>query len=212
MPKKYKGVFIVLEGPDKSGKSTQAQTLGKYFHSLGREVVWTREPGGTPFAEAIRALLLNPLHTVSPIAELLLYEASRAQHVQEKILPALKAGKIVLCERFTMSSLAYQGYGRGFSISVIEKLNRIATQGLEPDLTVIFDIPEKYFVERCRKKAADRLELEPAQFRERVRRGYRELGKKHSGAVLLVDGKKPLAAVQSRIRREIDRLLRKDCL
>ena len=191
------GFFITLEGPDKTGKSTQAGFLVKHLEKLGFSVVWTREPGGTPFAEAIRAALLNPEHKVSATAELLLYEASRAQHVGEKILPALKAGKIVVCERFTMSTLAYQGYGRGMPLSEIEKLNRLASGGLKPDLTFVFDMDDSEFSRRLSKKRSDRLELEPAEFRLRVQKGYRELAKK-TGAVI-VDAGKPASQVREYI-------------
>jgi len=191
------GFFITLEGPDKTGKSTQAGFLVKHLEKLGFSVVWTREPGGTPFAEAIRAALLNPEHKVSAMAELLLYEASRAQHVGEKILPALKAGKIVVCERFTMSTLAYQGYGRGMPLSEIEKLNRLASGGLKPDLTFVFDMDDSEFSRRLSKKRSDRLELEPAEFRLRVQKGYRELAKK-TGAVI-VDAGKPASQVREYI-------------
>ncbi|MGN1058631.1 MAG: dTMP kinase, partial [Candidatus Avelusimicrobium sp.] len=108
-----KGKFIVLEGPDRCGKSTQAKMLVNHLIALGKEVVLTREPGGTPTAEKIRQIVLEPGLDIRPMAELFLYEASRAQHTQEKILPALNEGKIVICERYTMSTCAYQGYGRG---------------------------------------------------------------------------------------------------
>ena len=204
MEKNYPGVFIVLEGPDKSGKSTQAQAIIRRLNKMGKTTVWTREPGGTPLAEAIRAALLNPVNTVDPMAELLLYEASRAQHVAEKILPALKEGKVVLCERFTMSTAAYQGYGRGISLKTIDRLNAIATGGLKPDLTLVFDIPEKQFQERSRKKPHDRLEMEAPEFRARVRQGYRELSKITPGAVK-INAEKPLLDVRQAIFKAIDR-------
>jgi dTMP kinase len=207
MAKKYPGVFIVLEGPDKSGKSTQAQAIIKRLNKSGRETVWTREPGGTPLAEAVRAALLNPVNTVDPMAELLLYEASRAQHVAEKIIPALKAGKVVLCERFTMSTEAYQGYGRGLSLATIKRLNDIATGGLTPDATFVFDIPEEQFNMRSRKRPHDRLELEPTEFRTRVRRGYRELSKTTPGAIR-INAAKPLLEVREDIFKALDRTIK----
>ncbi|MFA5162162.1 MAG: dTMP kinase [Elusimicrobiales bacterium] len=201
-----KGLFIVLEGPDRTGKSTQSGPLVEYLRGLGRNVVLTREPGGTKLAEAVRSVILNPRQRICPLAELLLYEASRAQHVQEKILPALKAGCIVISERFTMSTAAYQGYGRGLDLKTIDRLNKIATAGLEPDLTVVLDMPESFFGKRRRREAPDRLERENAKFRARVRRGYRELARKTRRAVL-ADAALPPDEVQSAIRRAVDKLL-----
>ena len=117
-----RGKFIVLEGPDRCGKSTQAKLLYNYLIAKGFDVVLTREPGGTPTAEKIRQIVLEPQLDVRPMAELLLYEASRAQHTQEKILPALQEGKMVICERYTMSTCAYQGYARGIDLDVIHTI------------------------------------------------------------------------------------------
>lgn len=190
------GAFIVLEGPDKSGKSTQATLLAKALRRRGRTVVHTREPGGTRFAESVRRLVLSPSYRVAPLAELLLYEAARAQHVSEKVAPALKEGKMVLCERYTMATLAYQGYGRGLPLPLIRTLNRIATGGLEPDLTVLLDVPEAAFASRPRR-GTDRLELESAAFRRRVRNGYRRLARGARAA--LVDGTRSVEAVHAEL-------------
>ncbi len=170
-----KGKFIVLEGPDRCGKSTQAKLLVNHLTSLGKDVILTREPGGTPTAEQIRKIVLQPGLDVRPMAELFLYEASRAQHTQEKILPALEAGKIVICERYTMSTAAYQGYGRGIDLDMIDTLNRIATLETKPDLTLVFLMSDKYFVKRGEYLFSDRLEQEDAAFRQKMRKGYLDL-------------------------------------
>ncbi len=183
--KKTKGLFIVFEGPDRTGKSTQSALLIKKLSELGREVVHTREPGGTPCAEAIRRMVLDPAYKVLPMAELLLYEASRAQHTGEKILPALQAGKVVLCERYAMSSVAYQCGGRGLSEKTVNTLNEIATGGLHPDLTIVFSMPDSNFTTRGRHLKADRLEMEGGDFRSRVRKAYARLARTTRGAVLL---------------------------
>ncbi|HEY8463807.1 MAG TPA: dTMP kinase, partial [Bacillota bacterium] len=134
------GYFITLEGPDGSGKSTQARLLAEYLQKSGREIILTREPGGTPLAEEIRKLILTPTaETLEPMTEILLYTASRAQHVARIIKPALAAGKVVICERFIDSSLAYQGYGLGWSLDLIKTINRLAIGDCRPDLTFLLD-------------------------------------------------------------------------
>ena len=182
-----RGVFIVLEGPDKSGKSTQARLLAEALLRAGRQVLHTREPGGTAFAEAIRSLLLDPSHRIHPLAELLLYEAARAQHTEEVLRPALAAGKVVVCERYTLATLAYQGHGRGLSLPLARALNRIATGGLRPGLTIVLDVPDSAFRRRDPTRAHDRLERAPAAFRRRVRAGYRSLARTEP-RTRLVDG------------------------
>jgi dTMP kinase len=202
-----RGIFVVLEGPDKSGKSTQARLLARYLARRRRRLLHTREPGGTSFAEAIRRILLHPSHRVDPLAELLLYEAARAQHTSEKLLPALKQGKVVLCERYTAATLAYQGYARGIPLPLIRALNRIATGGLKPDLTLILDIPESEFGARPRRRRADRLEREPSEFRRRVREGYRALARKEP-RFALINGRLPAADVHREIVRRVEKVLR----
>ncbi len=200
-----RGTFIVLEGPDKSGKSTQAEMLVRRLRSLKRPVVHTREPGGTSFAEAIRRILLDTKHEVDPLAELLLYEAARAQHTSRKLLPALAAGKLVLCERYTLATLAYQGYARNLPLSLVRRLNAIATNGLKPDLTIVLDIPESEFGSRKRARH-DRLERESSLFRRRVRRGYRALAQSEPNVVLL-NGRRPRLELQELICKRVEGLL-----
>ncbi|MBR4355890.1 MAG: dTMP kinase [Elusimicrobiaceae bacterium] len=194
-----KGKFIVLEGPDRCGKSTQAKLLLNYLIEQGNDVILTREPGGTPTAERMRQIVLEPGLEITPMAELFLYEASRAQHTQEKILPALKAGKTVLCERYTMSTCAYQGYGRGIDLKTIQTLNRIATLGTVPDLTLVFLMSDKYFTERGEYLFSDRLEQEDLAFRQKMRQGYLDMIARTPNAYL-VDADKNIADIQTQVR------------
>ena len=195
-----KGKFIVLEGPDRCGKSTQAKLLYNRLVKCGHEVVLTREPGGTPTAERIRQLVLEPGLDIRPMAELMLYEASRAQHTQEKILPALEAGKTVICERYTMSTCAYQGYGRGIDLKVIEALNQEASLHLQPDLTLVFLMSDKYFTERGEYLFSDRLEQEDVAFRQKMRPGYLEMVKTTPNAYL-VDADRNIDEIQNQVRQ-----------
>ena len=201
-----KGAFIVLEGPDKSGKSTQAGLIARYLRLKKIPFIHTREPGGTSFAEAIRRILLKPGPQVDPVAELLLYEAARAQHTREKLLPALQAGKAVLCERYTLATLAYQGYARGLSLPLIRNLNFIATQGLKPDITFLLDIPESSFDSREQNRRHDRLEQEPRRFRRQVRAGYLAAARKDPKIVLL-NGRLDVKEVHRRMLKILDPLL-----
>ena len=197
-----KGKFIVLEGPDRCGKSTQAKMLVNYLIAQGKDVILTREPGGTETAEQIRQIVLQPGLDVRPMTELLLYEASRAQHTQEKIIPALEEGKIVICERYTMSTCAYQGYGRGIDLKIIDTLNKIATLNTTPDLTLVFLMSDKYFVERGEYLFDDRLEQEDRAFRQKMRTGYLEMLASTPNAYL-IDADKNIQAVQAEVRKLI---------
>ncbi len=197
-----KGKFIVLEGPDRCGKSTQAKMLVNYLIAQGKDVILTREPGGTETAEQIRQIVLQPGLDVRPMTELLLYEASRAQHTQEKIIPALEEGKIVICERYTMSTCAYQGYGRGIDLKIIDTLNQIATLNTVPDLTLVFLMSDKYFVERGEYLFDDRLEQEDRAFRQKMRTGYLEMLASTPNAYL-IDADKNIQAVQAEVRKLI---------
>jgi len=205
--KRRRGRFIVLEGPDKSGKSTQARLLAGYLRRQKILFLHTREPGGTRLAEAVRHILLDPRQAVDPLAELFLYEAARAQHTREKILPALSRGWWVLSERYSLATLAYQGCGRRLPLPMIRTLDGIATWGLKPDLTVVLDIPESEFSSRDRFRKLDRLERESLRFRLRVREGYRRLACQEPGCVLL-NGRRPLAEVHEEIVRRVEKLRR----
>jgi dTMP kinase len=201
-----RGLFLVLEGPDKSGKSTQARLLVEELKAAGHDVVHTREPGGTSFAEEVRTILLDPKHSVQPLAELLLYEAARAQHTEELLKPALREGKVVVCERYTLSTVVYQGYGRGLDLKVVDAANRLATGGLTPDLTFVIEIPDSEFSSRDAERAHDRLEREPESFRGRVRRGYRMIAQRQG--VVALDGRKPVEDIRREIRKKLEPFLR----
>lgn len=191
-----KGKFIVFEGPDRGGKSTQALLLVKFLKRLGHKVVSTREPGGDEVAEKIRKILLDPKNKVSPMTELMLYEASRAQHTQNVIIPALESGASVVCERYTLSTCAYQGYGRGIDMDVINKLNDIATLNVKPDLNLVFIMSDKYFTQRGENLTSDRLEQEAESFRMKMRQGYTELAQKVPNTTL-IDADKPVELVHA---------------
>jgi len=184
---KQDGLFISLEGPEGSGKTTQARLLAEYLSKNGIDVVKTREPGGVSIAEQLREMLLNPDNIISPRAELLLYAAGRAQHTEELIIPALKEGKYVICERYVHASIAYQGYGRGLDLGLIMELNRVATNGIWPDLTVILDTDVEKGLERVKQvsKEFDRLESENISFHRKVREGYMELAKQDPDIVVI---------------------------
>lgn len=184
-----RGKLITFEGIDGCGKTTQLRLLERVLTSRNIPFVSTREPGGTDLGKTIRAALLNvSRQKVDPLAELLLYSADRAQHVREVVLPNLEAGTLVLSDRFYDATVAYQGYGRGFDLSLIKQLNDLATGGLKPDLTLLFDVDVKTGMERTHWRGsdaetvseeaqADRLDLEPGDFHETVRLAYLELAK-----------------------------------
>ena len=173
-----KGFFIVFEGADGSGKSTQLRLLAEYLEGLGLSVLRTREPGGCEVSEKIRDILLDSNNQMTAVTEALLYAAARAEHVQQVIKPALEENKIVLCDRFLLSSLAYQGYGRQLGVETVKQINEIAVSGCLPDITVFINVaPEKAFKRMNEHKEHDRLEREDMSFHERVFHGYTELSK-----------------------------------
>lgn len=199
--RKYPGIFITLEGPEGAGKTTQLKLLCRQLEDLGHECVVTRDPGGTALGKPIRRLLLNCTTPVLPVAELLLYEADRAQNVAEVIVPGLTAGKIVFCDRYIDSSLAYQGYGRGIDLALIENLNNIATGGLMPERTILFDIDSSEGLSRLHPSGHDRLESEAIEFHQKVRSGYLELAKKDPERWRVLDAGGPMSMVQDEFRR-----------
>ncbi|MGH9010356.1 MAG: dTMP kinase [Acidimicrobiia bacterium] len=190
-----RGVFVVLEGGDGCGKSTQAQTLVARLRDLGREVVATREPGATEAGAAIRSLVLGG-GDLDSRAEALLIAADRAEHVAEVIRPALERGAVVVSDRYIPSSLAYQGVARGLGVDEIARLSEWATGGLQPDLVVVFDVPAGD-AERRRAAPQDRMEREPAEFRARVNHAYRDLADRFGW--LLVDGTAPIEEVADQV-------------
>ncbi len=209
------GLFITFEGGEGSGKTTQLKALLTHLRSTGRDAVETRDPGGTPIGKQIRGLLLDRENTrMGPATELLLYEASRAQLVHEVIRPALAAGRIVLCDRFTDSTVAYQGYGRGLDLTLIARLNALATEGLRPDLTFLLDLDPGVGLARAtrrvteRQERHDRIEAEVLAFHQRVRTGYRAIAAADSERVILLDASRGMSEIEGHIRRRVDGLLR----
>lgn len=201
MPENYTGTFVTLEGPEGAGKTTQLKQLSKQLDILGIDHIVTRDPGGTPLGRQIRRILLNPENPVNPMTELLLYQADRAQHVGEVIMPALKEGKLVLCDRYTDSTMAYQGYARGIDFGVIEDLNQVATGGLKPELTILFDLESSEGLSRLHPGGHDRLEREAIEFHHKVRDGYHQLAKKEPERWKTIDASKPMTTVQTELRR-----------
>ncbi|MEY3545544.1 MAG: hypothetical protein RLZZ106_1978 [Cyanobacteriota bacterium] len=210
-----RGRFLVLEGIDGCGKTTQIQHLRQWLPSsglmpAGAELVVTREPGGTELGRALRELLLHPPGAAAPCstAELLLYAADRAQHVQELIRPALEAGHWVLSDRFSGSTAAYQGYGRGLSLPLIEQLSLIACRGLQPDLTLLLDVPLAESLRRRGHRPADRIEASGEAFLARVCAGFVALAAQPGWQRL--DGTQPAAQVSAALQAAISQCCRAD--
>ncbi len=203
---RHKGYFLTFEGTEGSGKSTQIRLAAGYLRRLGYRVVLLREPGGTRVSEAIRRILLHrDFDAMTPEADLLHYLAARAQLVREKILPALKQGTVVICDRFEDSTLAYQGYGRGFSLKQIETVSREIVRGTcVPDLTVVLDIDPRAGMKRGGRE--DRMEKQAMSFHRRVRRGFLCLARRRPQRFLIVDATRSKQAVSTDIRRRLSRV------
>ncbi|TAL25098.1 MAG: dTMP kinase, partial [Nitrospirae bacterium] len=187
-----KGIFISLEGIEGTGKSTQAKLLSKHLSKKRYKPVLTQEPGGTLISNRIRKVLLSTKHDkMDYMAELLLYNAARIQHIKEKIVPSLNIGKVVITDRFSDSTIAYQGYGRGISLKLIDALDRIATGGMRPDLTILLDLDVETGLMRNRHiNKVDRLELEDVEFHKKVREGFLELAAMEPERIKLVKASK----------------------
>ena len=201
--------FIVFEGPDGSGKSTQLELLAQYLREeLGKKVVTTREPGGTPISQQIREILLNPDNeAMKDKTEILLYAASRAQHIEQLIMPSLLNNKYVLCDRFVDSSIAYQGYGRQRDIDVIKKVNQMATSGVEPDFSVYIMVPPEIAIERiAQKRSLDRLEKTEISFHQRVYQGYLAL-LKEGQRKYYIDGSNDIETVHDDVKKLVKKRL-----
>jgi len=197
-------LFITFEGGEGSGKSTQARALQRRLLKLGIPALLTHEPGGTPLGNDLRRWLKGE-GEIDPLTELLLFNASRAHLVSEVIRPALDGGSIVICDRFAHSTIAYQGYGRGLDLALIETVNNIATQGLRPDLIVLLDIAAEQGLKR--KNLRDRFEREEIAFHQRVRQGYLEMAKKDPQRWLVIDGSLPRKEVERLIWERVGQLL-----
>ncbi len=196
-------LFITFEGPEGSGKTTQARLLAEWLREQGHDVVLTREPGGTAIGDQIRVVLHDSGNTeMAPRTEILLYSASRAQHATEKIRPALAAGKIVISDRYADSTFAYQGYGRGVELSMLRTITCIATDGLQPDLTIYIDITPEEGLRRRKVGGGEwnRLDAEPLHFHRRVRSGYLELACLAPHRWACIDGAGPVEEVQAAVR------------
>jgi len=208
-------LFITFEGVEGSGKTTQIQRLKRYLTQKGFPCRVTREPGGGLIGGKIRKILLNPEHReMSPLSELLLYEASRAQHVTEVVKPLLKKGLIVLCDRFSDASIAYQGYGRKLDLKWVERLNRLSSQGIKPDITFLLDCPSDVGLKRAlqrnqmlKKEKEERFEREKIQFHHRVRKGYLSIAKKEPHRVKVIDTRACEEEVFEKIRQIVDQLI-----
>ena len=208
-PRLSRGVFVTFEGIDGSGKTTQAKRLYRALRKEDWPVVLLREPGGTKVAEKLRQILLQEKsEPIAPTAEILLYVASRAQLVEQKIQPALKAKKLVICDRYVDSTTAYQAYGRGFDPGWVEKLNRWGSSNILPELTFLIDVPVAIGLQRKKGKLLDRLEREGKSFEKKVHRGYRLLAKKHR-RIRIMDGTSPAAEVAQKIKKVMDDYLKK---
>jgi len=201
-----KGIFITFEGIDGCGKSTQCEMLKDYLKDSGKDFIFVREPGGTVIGERIREILLDKKNSqMTPRAELLLFEAARAQITEEVIKPALEEGKIVLCDRFFDSSSAYQGMARGMGMDFVASLNMAATGGLKPDITFFFDISAEEALLRRGKRgeASDRIELAGLKFQEDVRKGYLELAAKSEGRVVTLDATKSIEEIFAEVKESL---------
>jgi len=188
-----RSLFVTFEGPEGSGKSTQQQRLAAHLRERGCTVVITKEPGGTPLADRIRAIVLDSANVIDPIAEVFLFAASRRQHTKEVIEPALARGEVVLCDRYADSTLAYQGFGRLIDLDRLRALNDWATDSLKPHLTLLFDLPEELGLRRANSRNAGapqdegRFELEDLRFHRRVREGYLALAAAEPKRFAIID-------------------------
>ena len=185
-----KGYFITFEGVEGAGKSTQAKLLYQYLIDNGKEAILTKEPGGTKTGQKIRQILLEKTDEIfPPVAELMLYEADRNFHIHNLIKPSLQQGKYIICDRFTDSTLAYQGYARGLNINLIKQLNEIATEGIKPDITFLIDIPVEEGLKRIKQtRQADRIEDEDIQFHKRLREGFLKIAENEKDRIVVLDG------------------------
>jgi dTMP kinase len=201
-----KGIFISFEGIEGTGKSTQARLLSEHLRAKGFSVTHTEEPGGTPISLKIRELLLSlDSGDMDPVTELLLYNASRVQHIKKVIAPALQQGDIVITDRFSDSTIAYQGHGRGLSLELIDSLDIISTNRMKPDITMLLDLDVKTGLKRNREiNKNDRLELEDIAFHEKVREGFLALSAKEPERIRLVDCSVGLEDVHRKIVDIID--------
>ncbi|PEA52547.1 dTMP kinase [Bacillus pseudomycoides] len=206
-----KGLFVTIEGPEGSGKSTLITKLLPYFEKKKQKVVATREPGGITISEEIRTILHKKEHTMMEArTEALLYAAARRQHLVEKVMPALEADYIVICDRFIDSSLAYQGYARGLGVDKVFEINRFATEDCMPDITIYLDIEPEVGLVRIRKddnREVNRLDLESMEFHKRVREGYLQLVDRFADRIVVVNADQPMEVVVEEVTQLIEQKL-----
>ena len=200
------GIFITMEGPDGSGKTTQIDLLKKYLEHRGYDIVIAREPGGTTIGEAIREIILNPDYKeMGHMTELLLYASARAQLVNQVIKPALAEGKAVICDRFVESSAVYQGIGRGLGVDTVYEVNNFALGDVKPKLTIFMDLDAEDGIKRKKKQAElDRMEQEDLSFHKRVVEGYRQLAKLYPERIVPIDATLPIDEIHSMIVKEVE--------
>lgn len=204
-----KGIFISMEGPDGSGKTTQIELIKKYLEEKGYEIIITREPGGTVISEAIREIILNKDYMeMSHMTEALLYASARAQLVSEVIKPAIEAGKAVISDRFVDSSAVYQGMARGLGVENVYEINKHAIQGLMPDVTIHLDLPAKVGISRKKEQAElDRMELQTIEFHEQVAEGYRKLAALDPERIYTIDATLPINTIHEKIVEKLNQVL-----
>lgn len=212
---KMKGAFLTFEGIDGCGKSTQLRLLASELRIRGFEVITTREPGGTPFGNRLREVLLDAEEQVDPLAELLMFAADRAQHVRALVRPALEAGQIILSDRYADATVAYQGAGRGFSSRTIQQVVKLATDGLKPDLTLFFDLPVTESLMRTRQRhgegvKVDRLDIEDVEFYTRVRKAYLEIAQAEPNRIQIIDASGAVEEIHVRVMEVVNEFFRRD--
>lgn len=204
-----KGIFITMEGPDGSGKTTQIEKLKAYLEDKGYDVLITREPGGTRISEAVRGIILNKDFTeMDPVTEMLLYASARAQLVAENIGPAIESGKAVISDRFVDSSVVYQGIARGLGIDTVYEVNKSAIRGYEPDITFLLDLPAEVGIARKKNQAElDRMENETIEFHKMVADGYRRLAALNESRIKTIDAALPIDEIYDIIKGDVEILL-----
>jgi len=213
-PDRRRGLFITFEGIEGSGKSTQCRILAEYLEKGGYRVIETREPGGTPMAEHIRSLFLQtptqPLDLPTPETEACLVFAARSQHVASRLLPSLSEGAIVLCDRFSDSTLAYQGYGRNLNVTDLQRFNRFVSQGLTPDMTFVFDLPvQQGLARRRRDPEQNRMDKEALAFHSRVRNGFLTIARQHPRRITIINARRSQKTISKQIWAIVEPVLQR---
>lgn len=206
-----RGIFISIEGPDGSGKSTQIENIKEFFHDKNMDIIFTREPGGTPIGERIRGIILDrKCSEMDPMTEAMLYAAARAQHVAQVIRPALEKGKIVICDRFVDSSIAYQGYGRKLG-EAVASINHFVVKECMPDMTILLKLDPSVGKHRISEDQQDRLEAEREAFHQEVYKGYLELEKNFPDRIVGIDADRGIDEIKVDIYEKLEKILSNRC-